>query len=161
MYAPRVNSVKVTPLLNQIKLTLVVNQVAQGLAPPESCKGHAPRLNPVKVTLLVNAVKVTLLVSQVKLRLKVSVCCRFWLLLVHPQIDVAGQEERASAAKELTAVEDGVPMFVSQASFVDKLGYVPPLLKYIVPLTAVYLFEYFINQGLVSVPCRAVPCLRD
>lgn len=91
--------------------------------------------------------------SPVKvIRLKVSVCCRFWLLLVHPQIDVVGQGERAAAARDLTVVEDGVPMFVSQASFVDRLGDVPPLLKYIVPLTAVYLFEYFINQGLVSVP---------
>lgn len=78
-------------------------------------------------------------------------CSRFWGLMVHPQLDVATEAERVAATKELTAVEDGVPMFVSNASFVDKLGDVPPLLKYIAPLTAVYLFEYFINQGLVSI----------
>ena len=32
----------------------------------------------------------------------------------------------------------------------SKLRYVPSLLKYIIPLSLVYLFEYFINQGLVS-----------
>lgn len=33
----------------------------------------------------------------------------------------------------------------------DKIRYVPSLLKYMVPLSSVYLFEYFINQGLVSI----------
>lgn len=32
----------------------------------------------------------------------------------------------------------------------SKLRYVPSLMKYIIPLSLVYLFEYFINQGLVS-----------
>lgn len=31
-----------------------------------------------------------------------------------------------------------------------KLKYMPSLLKYMLPLSLVYLFEYFINQGLVS-----------
>ena len=32
----------------------------------------------------------------------------------------------------------------------QKLNLVPKLLKYMIPLGLVYLFEYFINQGLVS-----------
>lgn len=39
----------------------------------------------------------------------------------------------------------------SKLSLSDKVRYMPSLLKYIVPLLLVYLFEYFINQGLVSV----------
>lgn len=31
----------------------------------------------------------------------------------------------------------------------DKLRYVPSLFKYMIPISMVYLFEYFINQGLV------------
>lgn len=33
----------------------------------------------------------------------------------------------------------------------EKLRLVPGLLKYMIPLGLVYLFEYFINQGLVSI----------
>lgn len=32
----------------------------------------------------------------------------------------------------------------------EKILYLPSLLKYIIPITLVYLLEYFINQGLVS-----------
>jgi battenin len=32
----------------------------------------------------------------------------------------------------------------------EKLKSIPPLLVYMIPLGLVYLFEYFINQGLVS-----------
>lgn len=33
----------------------------------------------------------------------------------------------------------------------DKIRYVPSLFKYMIPISLVYLFEYFINQGLVSI----------
>lgn len=67
----------------------------------------------------------------------------FWGLLVRPRIDAKDEQHEAKEK-----VKDGVPMFASTASFTDKLGDIPPLLKYICPLFAVYLFEYFINQGL-------------
>lgn len=35
-------------------------------------------------------------------------------------------------------------------TFRDKLNYIPKLMIYFVPLSLVYFFEYFINQGLVS-----------
>ncbi|KAK3927053.1 Battenin, partial [Frankliniella fusca] len=70
----------------------------------------------------------------------------FWGLLVRPRIDDNGPRHAGACAPE--KVKDGVPMFSSTASFTDKLGDIPPLLKYICPLFAVYLFEYFINQGL-------------
>lgn len=33
----------------------------------------------------------------------------------------------------------------------DKIRYIPELLRYMLPLSLVYLFEYFINQGLVRI----------
>lgn len=35
-------------------------------------------------------------------------------------------------------------------TFAQKISYIPDLMVYFVPLTLVYFFEYFINQGLVS-----------
>lgn len=72
------------------------------------------------------------------------------MLMVHPRLDASDEEVLAPGEKAvIVKVHDDVPVQVSKASFVDKLRDVPPLLKYIVPLTMVYLFEYFINQGLV------------
>ncbi|XP_034241553.1 battenin-like isoform X2 [Thrips palmi] len=73
----------------------------------------------------------------------------FWVLMVHPRLDSADDEPVASGEKPvIVKVHDDVPVSATRASFVDKLRDVPPLLKYIVPLTLVYFFEYFINQGL-------------
>lgn len=36
-------------------------------------------------------------------------------------------------------------------TFGEKIRYVPSLLKYMIPFFLVYLFEYFINQGLVRI----------
>lgn len=41
----------------------------------------------------------------------------------------------------------------------DKFRYIPSLFPFMIPLTLVYLFEYFINQGLVSF-CLHI-CIRD
>jgi battenin len=38
----------------------------------------------------------------------------------------------------------------STLTIVEKLRIIPSLLVYMIPLALVYLFEYFINQGLVS-----------
>lgn len=71
--------------------------------------------------------------------------------MVHPRLDSAEDEPVVSGEKPvIVKVLDDVPLSATKASFLDKLRDVPPLLKYIVPLTLVYFFEYFINQGLVS-----------
>lgn len=36
-------------------------------------------------------------------------------------------------------------------SFKEKMKYIPALFIYLIPLTLVYLFKYFINQGLVRI----------
>lgn len=82
----------------------------------------------------------------VMIAVPVAEALAFWMLLVRPRIDV--KEDQAEKQPAKATVRDGVPMFSSTASFVDKLGDIPPLFKYIVPLFAVYLFEYFINMGL-------------
>lgn len=70
---------------------------------------------------------------------------------MHPRLDSAEDEPVVSGEKPvIVKVLDDVPLSATKASFLDKLRDVPPLLKYIVPLTLVYFFEYFINQGLVS-----------
>lgn len=33
----------------------------------------------------------------------------------------------------------------------EKIRYIPELMIYVIPLSLVYFFEYFVNQGLVSV----------
>lgn len=38
-----------------------------------------------------------------------------------------------------------------KAAFMKKLKLIPGLMKYMVPLGLVYLFEYFINQGTVII----------
>lgn len=52
---------------------------------------------------------------------------------------------------ELTAaplIEQSVDQ--QSLNFSQKIRYSPKLLKYVIPLFAVFLFEYIINQGLVS-----------
>lgn len=74
----------------------------------------------------------------------------FWVLLRNPntipKLDSVPQlnqspndQESATGCKE------------TKFTLGDKIRYVPSLMKYVIPLLAVYLFEYFINQGLVSV----------
>ena len=60
----------------------------------------------------------------------------FWLLLrpVQPKLKFTYSKELVMKRLE---------------EFSEKLKYVRELLKYMIPLVLVYLFEYFINQGLV------------
>lgn len=88
----------------------------------------------------------TLLVMNV---VPFAMAMTFWALLVHPRLDAGDEEAVLSTEKAvIVKVQDDVPVRVSDASFADRLRDVPSLLKYIVPLTMVYFFEYFINQGL-------------
>lgn len=45
-------------------------------------------------------------------------------------------------------------------TFTQKIDYLPNMLKYVLPLFAVYLCEYFINQGLVSEILRSLQIIR-
>lgn len=45
---------------------------------------------------------------------------------------------------------DGVEELEPLVGFKSKIRYIPRLFKYMIPLTLVYLLEYFINQGLVK-----------
>lgn len=56
--------------------------------------------------------------------------------------------EKAGADMEQSYPSDGSEL-EPLTGFKSKMRYVPKLLIYMVPLTLVYLLEYFINQGLV------------
>ncbi|EFN70074.1 Battenin [Camponotus floridanus] len=63
----------------------------------------------------------------------------FWCVLKHPvhtKISINGVENQEQIIK------------VPEKSIRDKFKLIPGLLKYMIPLGLVYLFEYFINQGL-------------
>lgn len=74
----------------------------------------------------------------------------FFLLLRKPlSIDEQiAERQKSLQQQEQMDVEADVSALVT---FKQKILFIPQLLKYMVPLTLVYLFEYFINQGLVSV----------
>lgn len=77
----------------------------------------------------------------------------FYLLLQHPGDEEVqriverkeSQEDSAEKTEQILSPEEQ-PL----VGFKEKLQYIPSLFKYIVPLLLVYVFEYFINQGLVS-----------
>lgn len=74
----------------------------------------------------------------------------FWVLLRNPRTI----PKRDSETEFKTSTDDqeaGAETKETTLTLGDKIRYVPSLLKYMVPLSLVYLFEYFINQGLVSV----------
>lgn len=71
----------------------------------------------------------------------------FWVLLRKPSglYDQYQDSKDASETTKLTWPEEE-PL----VTWKDKLMYSGQLMKYMIPLTTVYLFEYFINQGMVS-----------
>lgn len=86
----------------------------------------------------------------------------FWVLLRKPKSTVELVDSRTTSITASTAqiTESQTTVDVSKDDLDDeekplcgvanKLRYVPSLFKYMLPLSLVYLFEYFINQGLVS-----------
>lgn len=74
----------------------------------------------------------------------------FYVLLRHPKKPLeptsTPNESINNPSTDFLTPEEESPL----VGFKEKLFYIPKLLKYIIPLTLVYLFEYFINQGLVS-----------
>ncbi|XP_067209139.1 battenin-like [Linepithema humile] len=65
----------------------------------------------------------------------------FWCILKHPV------HTRIPITKDGINSQEQI-VKVSKKSFRDKINLVPGLMKYMIPLGLVYLFEYFINQGL-------------
>lgn len=81
----------------------------------------------------------------------------FWLLLRSPCAIPKNDSEisfTTSFVRSFTRSDDiecADDNSETKFSFGDKIRYMPSLLKYMVPFLMVFLFEYFINQGLVSI----------
>lgn len=70
----------------------------------------------------------------------------FWILLRNP---TAIPKKDSEASFQISPDEEyGVDGSSDKFTIGDKIRFVPTLLKYMLPLGLVYLFEYFINQGL-------------
>jgi len=66
----------------------------------------------------------------------------FWGILKHPaHIKIPITKNGIDSQEQIIKVP--------KKTFKQKISLVPGLLKYMIPLGLVYLFEYFINQGLV------------
>ncbi|XP_015608291.1 battenin isoform X3 [Cephus cinctus] len=65
----------------------------------------------------------------------------FWLILVHPKNIPIPITKEATESQEMI-------MDTPIQNFREKMRIVPRLFKYMIPIGLVYLFEYFINQGL-------------
>lgn len=78
-------------------------------------------------------------------------CISFWVILrrpaniILPTINSQEIDEKPSKKDDIKeSVEEEKPLIY----FTDKIIYTLHLLKYMIPLTTVYIAEYFINQGL-------------
>ena len=75
----------------------------------------------------------------------------FWLVLVHPpQSSIPITKNGIDSQEHIIEIP--------RKSFKEKINLVPGLMKYMIPLGLVYLFEYFINQGLVMLFCYMSFC---
>lgn len=74
----------------------------------------------------------------------------FWVVLRKPTGLYEEYQDSKSAESTMLAWKDEEPL----NTWKDKLMYTGQLMKYMVPLTTVYFFEYFINQGMVRVFCE-------
>lgn len=74
----------------------------------------------------------------------------FWALLRNPN-SIPKQNSEPKYRQTLADQENGTLMTKgTKLSVGDKLRYMPSLMKYLVPFLLIFLFQYFINQGLVS-----------
>lgn len=73
----------------------------------------------------------------------------FWFLLRNP-CTIPKRDSETEFKTQPDDQEAGVEVKTAKLSLSEKIRYVPSLFKYMIPLSLVYLFEYFINQGLVS-----------
>ncbi|XP_051171837.1 battenin [Leptopilina boulardi] len=78
----------------------------------------------------------------------------FWLILENPK------QTTMTPAKDGIGSQEKI-IKVQEKTLKEKLLLVPKLLKYMLPLGLVYLFEYFINQGLFElIEFNNIPWLR-
>ncbi|XP_072402254.1 battenin [Diabrotica undecimpunctata] len=80
-------------------------------------------------------------ILQILLVVPIAMGLAFWFLLPSPS-----QEDIANALEIQNLVNSDELKNPKQA-FIKKLKLIPGLLKYIIPFSLVYVFEYFINQG--------------
>ncbi|XP_020711356.2 battenin [Athalia rosae] len=67
----------------------------------------------------------------------------FWLILVHPR-----ETALSGFSKQLGTGSQRPIIGSAQKTISEKISMLPTLAKYMLPIGLVYLFEYFINQGL-------------
>lgn len=77
------------------------------------------------------------------------VAITFWILLRNPN-KIPKHDLECECNQ--SAIDQNAATLNKRADFstIDKIRYMPSLLKYMAPLFLIFLFEYFINQGLVS-----------
>lgn len=73
----------------------------------------------------------------------------FWGLLRNPN-SIPKQNSEPKYRQTLDDPENGLLNKGKKLSIGDKMCYMPSLMKYLVPFLLIFLFQYFINQGLVS-----------
>ncbi|XP_056646881.1 battenin [Diorhabda sublineata] len=78
---------------------------------------------------------------QILLVVPITMGLTFWVLLPTPS------EDDIAFALEIQKLVNNEEVKNPKAAFVKKLKLLPGLIKYIIPFTLVYVFEYFINQG--------------
>lgn len=71
----------------------------------------------------------------------------FWLILVHPKDTIPALTKRQETGSREQIVD------VPKKTLREKAAMVPGLFRFMIPIGLVYLFEYFINQGLVRELC--------
>lgn len=81
----------------------------------------------------------------------------FWILLRNP-CNIPKKDSQTDLKKAPNDEESVVDEKEQNMSLGDKIRYMPSLLKYMLPLGLVYLFEYFINQGLVILHQKSFIC---
>lgn len=75
----------------------------------------------------------------------------FWLLLRHKDTRQGPVEPNPEAEKPQQANGNALPENERPLeNWKQKINFIPSLFIYMIPLILVYLFEYFINQGLVG-----------
>ncbi|XP_050497288.1 battenin isoform X1 [Diabrotica virgifera virgifera] len=80
-------------------------------------------------------------ILQILLVVPVAMGLAFWLLLPRPS------QEDIAHALEIQNLVNSDELKNPKQAFIKKLKLIPGLLKYIIPFSLVYVFEYFINQG--------------
>ena len=105
----------------------------------------------------------SLLMSLFLMHSTLCINCRFWLLLRAPGsgrcpwTSVTNDSKNGESVADCSPSSESIPQSETPTielpptlTILQKLKIIPSLLVYMIPLGLVYLFEYFINQGLVS-----------